>query len=39
MSTAGTKTADHEHADIHRPWGGDAFGRAAERFARLFGSR
>ncbi|HEY8755358.1 MAG TPA: DUF1003 domain-containing protein [Candidatus Dormibacteraeota bacterium] len=38
MSTAGTKTADHEHADIHRPWGGDAFGRAAERFARLFGT-
>lgn len=27
MSTAGTQTPDYEHADIHSPWGGDAFGR------------
>jgi uncharacterized membrane protein len=38
MSTAGTQAPDHEHADIHSPWGGDAFGRAAERFARFFGT-
>ena len=38
MSTIGTQLPDQRHADIHRPWGGDAFGRAAERFARFFGT-
>ncbi|HEY8674706.1 MAG TPA: DUF1003 domain-containing protein [Candidatus Dormibacteraeota bacterium] len=38
MSTAGAQERDYEHADMHRPWGGDAFGRAAERFARFFGT-
>jgi uncharacterized membrane protein len=38
MSTAETQQQGHEHADMHRPWGGDAFGEAAERFARFFGT-
>jgi uncharacterized membrane protein len=38
MSTAGDDQRSREHADMHRPWGGDAFGQAAERFARFFGT-
>jgi uncharacterized membrane protein len=38
MSTARTHRPVEEHADLHRPWGGDAFGDAAERFARFFGT-
>ena len=36
MSTSNAGQRDHQ--DLHRPWGGDAFGEAAERFARFFGT-
>jgi uncharacterized membrane protein len=28
----------HAHAQLHRPFGGDSFGRKAEAFARFFGT-